>query len=85
MNRRQFLTRLFGAGAALAVGPTLLAFVPASKPLRLEFTVPCADLAMTEELLARYIRPAALAMADDVDRRCLDFCYAEPLYLEKAA
>lgn len=71
MNRRKFLATLFGAGAALAVGPSLLALVPKPAPLphpvfwSTELAMP---LGLDEQLLRdRYIAPAAMALQERID------------------
>lgn len=71
MNRRKFLATLFGAGAALAVGPTLLALVPKPAPLphpifwSTELAMP---VGLDEQLLLdRYIAPAVKALQERID------------------
>lgn len=85
MNRRTFLRSLFSAGVALAAAPSLLSLVPKAAPVPSVFAFSCTELVMTEELLERYIRPAAAAMADDIDDRIASHLLTALTPLECAA
>lgn len=86
MNRRTFLQALFSAGVALAAAPTLLSLVPTPAPAPCIFEFSATELALTDELLERYLRPAAAAMAQDLEDRCAMYAYqAFGTPLERAA
>lgn len=75
MNRRKFLATLFGAGAAIAAGPTLLALVPTPAPPPLPPPLPPVAVCRELGISVRFIRSFD-AVRGRVDR--FDVLYGMP-------